>query len=229
MLRGVISHVIERHPNFKRVNNRTIVYTPIEHFSKYIEIHNRTASRYFIVRWWINCLCEPSSRCDIKLGRLWGTLGRSTRFRPKGANGKFEVDDPTMADDFADQIEEKIIPLFESMDDFGKIRDFSLTHDAPFHGSWETWTTLIAVAMGDISAAQRIWRSADTDKIRWQVPNMFNDHPDFGEWCRLEEPLMAADRTALIKLLHEWERFQTTGTKLERHWTSTPFPIERIA
>lgn len=226
LVRSTLTTVIKCHPDFVRISPRIIMYAPVDHFTKYVVIHNRTASRYFIVEWCVNFLCEPQSRHDYHLGRIFCRLGRSTRFKLKGTGGIFEVDDPTMAQDFADQIGSEILPIFRSLDTFEKMSEFVSSYSGPFAGSREAWETIVTVAMGDIPKAQKIWRSADTDTRRWRVPRMFDGNPDLEEWCRLEAPLMAGDRSALIKLLHEWEYFQVKGTKIERHWKSTPFPIE---
>jgi len=48
----------------------------------------------------------------------------------------------------------------------------------------------------------------------------------YDQWCLLTEPLMAGDRVALARLLHDWETTNIIGMKLEPYWLSTPFPLE---
>lgn len=227
-VRKVISGLRERHPRFVPLTPRILLYAPAENCSKLVVLENRGSRGYFTVEWRINIMCEPDARTGISLGRSWGLVGRSTRFKPKGQGGLFEVDDPTMAEDFADQIEAEVMPLFDSLDTFGKTVEFVLAHQYFPIGSWVPWRALMTAACGDIPEAQRLWRSCDTDQVQCRVPQTWPDHGNYDEWCRVAEPLMDGDRAALAKLLHEWEQREVLGTKLERYWTSMPFPLETI-
>lgn len=73
-------------------------------------------------------------------------------------------------------------------------------------------------------------RSGTNDSL-WYAGKSFppGSHPH--RWqlqlAAVAEPLMAGDRPALAKILHEWETANVRGTELEPYWEPTPFPLER--
>ena len=101
-VRKVISGLRARYPRFVPLTPRVLLYTSAEHCSRLVVLENRGRRGYFTVEWRINIFCEPNTRSSIRMGRTWGLVGRSRRFKPQGQDGLFEVDDPTMAEDFAD-------------------------------------------------------------------------------------------------------------------------------
>lgn len=227
-LRKIISKLKFRHPRFVSVTPQILIYTPFQHHYGLLVLTGSPTQRYFTVEWQINILCEPDSRPGIKLGRMYGLVGRSAHFKPPGKNGLFEIDDPSMADDFFDQIEVEVIPQFNRLDRFDKVIDFEINFQDMYVTKTARWKSLMSAALGDIPTAQKLWRSCDTADYSWRVPRMTEEWGEYEEWCRISGPLMKGDRVALANLLHEWEGRGVRGTKVERYWTSSPFPLESL-
>lgn len=225
-VRQVIKKLRDRHPRFVPMTQRILIYTPVFHHSNVLVLEARARQGYFTVEWRINTFCEPKSKGGLRIGRTFGLIGRSTRFKPEGRGGLFEIDDPTMADDFVDQVETKVLPIFHSLDTFRKVAEFEMSHPDLHVTKTARWKALMNAALGDIPTAQKLWLSCNTDEYSWLVPRMTEEWYDYKEWCRIPGPLMKGDKAALVKLLHEWEAREIRGTKVERYWTPTPFPLE---
>lgn len=215
-----------RHNNLVMVAGNIVCFCPVTHCTRYIYINNRPKRGYFTVEWHVDTLFEPSDSAYIALGRTFGLLGRSLRYRPKGQTGLFEWDDPTMSGDFVDQVEAEIIPLFNSLDTLEKTIAFLRPHPQNPFADYPPWKTLMHVALGEISAAQVTWRPVMHQYVTGTVLQDARSQRQYDQWCLLTEPLMADDRAALARLLHGWEASNVIGTKLESYWLSTPFPLE---
>ena len=85
---------------------------------------------------------------------------------------------------------------------------------------------LVYIAVGDLEAARKIWHEQEPlyrgktyhpDSLlhRWQA-----------QLDAVAEPLLAGDRPALARILHDWEAANVSGTEIERYWEPTPFPLE---
>lgn len=221
--------LLERHNNLVMVAGNIACYCPVTHCTRYIYINNHPKRGYFTVEWHVDTLFEPAVDAYIALGRTFGLLGRSRRYRPPGQNGLFEWDDPTMPGDFVDQVETEILPLFDSLDTLEKTIAFLRPHPQNPFAEHPPWKTLMHVALGEISAAQATWQAVMHQYVTGTVLQDVRSQPLYDQWCLLTEPLMAADRAALARLLHGWEASNVVGTKLEPHWRSTPFPLEHTA
>ena len=86
---------------------------------------------------------------------------------------------------------------------------------------------IVHIAAGDLEAARAIWH----ERQKWHANRAFPPGTRADRW-RLQldavaEPLMAGDRPALAKMLHDWEAPYVRGTELEPFWEPTPFPLER--
>lgn len=227
-LQALLRIIVSSNKNFVRLTSNVVVYLPVHHLGRFVVFQNWPSRGYCCVDWHMNHLFEPTLPGRLDYGRTSGMLVRSPRFQPKGAGVIFEWDDPTMVLDLCEQIEGTIVPLFNSASD---LRD-----SVPFVGNypqnrlslWDPWLTLTHIALGNIDVAQKIWRrqlnTYDNKNIKYSDAR-FVIH---NQWCRLTEPLMSGDRTALIRLLHEWESSHVVGTKLEPFWQSKSFPIEEI-
>ncbi len=227
-VRDVIRKLRLRHPRFIPITPRILFYTPVQHHCGILLINGSPSQNYFTVEWRIDIFCEPDSRPGLKLGRTYGLIGRSARFKPPGRTGLFEIHDPTMADDFVDQVENIMIPQIESLNSFEKVVNFEIDYPDLHVTKVERWQALMYAALGDIPTAQKLWRSCDTNEYAWRVPRMTEEWGNYEEWCRISGPLMKGDRIALASLLHEWEARSIKGSKIEKYWTSTPFPLELI-
>ena len=221
--------LLERHQNLVMVAGNIACYRPVTHCTRYIYINNHPKRGYFTVEWHVDTLFEPSESAYIALGRTFGLLGRSLRYRPKGQTGLFEWDDPTMPGDFVDQVEAEILPLFDSLDTLEKTIAFLRPHPQNPFAVHPPWKTLMHVALGEISAAQEAWQTVMNHYVSGTVVQEARGQRIYDQWCLLTEPLMAGDRAALARLLHGWEASNVIGTKLEPHWRSTPFPLEHTA
>lgn len=227
-VRKVIRKLRERHPRFVPMTPRVMIYTPVFHHSSVILLNAHASRGYFTVEWRINTFCEPKSQAGLRVGRTFGLIGRSTRFKPEGRGGLFEIDDPTMADDFVDQVENVALPVFHSLNTFGKAAEFEMTNPDLHVTKTARWKALMSAALGDIPTAQKLWLSCNTNEYCWRVPRMTEEWYDYEEWCRISGPLMKSDKTALVELLHEWEAREIKGTKVERYWIPSPFPLELL-
>lgn len=82
----------------------------------------------------------------------------------------------------------------------------------------------VDIARGELDAARAACAELATGKTRWSMPLM---HDEFVRVTETLCPLLAAnDRTAMARLLHEWEAYTVEKLKLDGVWERTPFPLE---
>ena len=226
-IKRLANPLLQRHDNLIMVTGNIMAYLPVTHWSRYIRIHNRPKRGYFTVDWWVDTRFEPGHYAFISRSGACALIGRSLQYKPKGQTGLFEWDDPTMPGDFIDQVEARILPVFSSLDTLEKTIAHLRSHQHNSFAEYPPWKTLMHVALGEISAAQAEWQSVMHKYVpRTSVSDASSDYV-YEQWCLLTEPLMAGDRAALARLLHDWEATNISGTKLERYWRSTPFPLEQ--
>lgn len=218
--------LLERHNNLIMARGNVMTYLPVTHWSRYIRIHNRPKRGYFTFDWWIDTRFEPGHYAFISLSGAFALLGRSLQYKPKGQNGLFEWDDPTMPSDFIEQVEAEILPVFSSLDTLEKTIAYLRSHDHNSFAQHPPWKTVMHVALGEIPAAQAEWQSVMHKYVPGIIIPDASSQYVYDQWCLLTEPLMAGDRVALARLLHDWEATNMIGTKLEPYWRSTPFPLE---
>lgn len=86
---------------------------------------------------------------------------------------------------------------------------------------------IVHIAAGELEAARKIWH----ERQLWHAGKSFPPGTRADRWrlqlAAVAEPLMAGDRPALAKILHDWEAANVRGTVLEPYWEPTPFPLER--
>ncbi|WP_267357473.1 MULTISPECIES: hypothetical protein [unclassified Methylobacterium] len=86
---------------------------------------------------------------------------------------------------------------------------------------------IVHIAAGNLEAARAIWH----ERHAWHAGRSFPPSSRAHRWqtqlAAVAEPLMAGDRPALAKILHDWEAANVRGTVLEPYWEPTPFPLER--
>jgi hypothetical protein len=228
-LRRLLRTLMQRNSDLVLLSGRVLGFVPATHFGRCICIDNHPSRGYFGVEWQMHHFFEPMFGSSVKGGRTRCPIGRSTRYKPKGQGGLFEWDDPTMPGDFIDQVEAEILPLFRSLDTLEKSVQFVATYPHLPLNVWPLWMALTHVALGNIAAAQELWRPLIPEYVAGRISKNEDIQYQHDQWCRLTDPLMAGDRAALARLLHEWEARQIIGSKLEPYWKPTPFPIEQAA
>jgi len=86
---------------------------------------------------------------------------------------------------------------------------------------------IVYIAAGNLNAARAIWHERQAWHIGKSFPPGSRPHRWQTQLAAVGEPLMAGDRPALAKILHDWEAANVRGTELEPYWEPTPFPLER--
>lgn len=86
---------------------------------------------------------------------------------------------------------------------------------------------IVYIAAGDLEAARKIWHEQQPLHARRTFPPGSLPHRWQTQLTAVADPLMAGDRPALARILHEWEAANVRGTELEPYWEPTPFPLER--
>ncbi|GJE31386.1 hypothetical protein [Methylobacterium oxalidis] len=232
-IREIVNPLLMRHSDLILTDSDLIRIMPVGHVVRQIYIARSSQKRYFTLSWRLMEMFGPMNT-GRSLGNCYDLLGRAERFRPDGGGGGTWVwDDPTMAGDFVEQMEQDVLPFLRSLDTTEAALGFIKSHiRSSGHRGWHWWI-IATIALGELDDARAIWPEyggshpapdPDAPLPSWETEE--------GRWARYGEigpPLLADDRAALARILHRWEAENVRGTAIEPYWTPTPFPLEEDA
>lgn len=131
-----------------------------------------------------------------------------------------------MIADAIDVIEKEVLPLLRSINTLEAHAAFYRPRFDGYQVESPEHRLLVDIALGNLDAARASCRELEGE---------YRDNKHLDWWLyqnnrtivmTVAEPLFAGDRAALAKILHGWEADNIRGTKLERYWEPTPFPLE---
>ncbi|MET0258413.1 MAG: hypothetical protein ABW179_07505 [Methylobacterium sp.] len=136
---------------------------------------------------------------------------------------------PAMIEELIGIIETETLPLLRKLDTLEAYAAFYReTFDRYWHAEWAPDRMLVDIALGDLDAARRIWEALPQsyhEGVRNSDGLYFRNR-----WTEIRNtivgPLLADDRPALARILHEWEADNVRRAGYEPYWESTPFPLE---
>lgn len=134
--------------------------------------------------------------------------------------------DPTMIDTAITVIETHALPHLASIDSLQAF--WALYRGSAYRAAreWPEDGMIFEIAMGELDAARTTWHSLEPQLSENRYPDDTFFQSRRNKIMTVAEPLLAGDRPALAKILHGWEADNIRGTKIERYWEPTPFPLE---
>ena len=220
-VRPIYRAILERYPNFKEMNSRFLLKTPVHHLSTGIFIERSSDPDCCWPRMVVAGLFFSRIYNEIRIGTYFEGLVRPS----KSEERSWLWSDPTMVADAIEVIETVALPkmiFYGTPGGYATLppREHQIFYEPPAE------RMLVHIAAGDLDVARKIWHE--------QEPlcrgKSYNPASRPYQWRRqleaVAEPLFADDRPALARILHTWEAANVRGTELEPYWEPTPFPLE---
>lgn len=209
-------------PSLKEMRVRFLLKIPVNHFSCGIFIERCSDPDCFLPSLAVSALFYVALCSEIRVGGYSEPI-----FRPEKFHTKYWLwSDPTAVGNAIDVIGDFVL---QKIDHLSKIEGYAslLIGDNRFYKEPAEDRMIVHIAAGDLEAARAIWH----ERQLWHAGKSFPPGTRVDRWRRqlaaVAEPLMAGDRPALAKILHDWEAANVRGTELEPYWEPTPFPLEQ--
>lgn len=233
-IRALSAPLIDRNPDIAFTGGKFLCLQGVGHIARQIRIYDRPIRGYFTLEWRLTELYIRGDKFDFGgYGRSIGMIGRSRPFMPAGEDGVWDWDDPTIAENFVDQIETAVLPFLRSLDTIDKLLTFILSQEMRGYSFCKDhiWMCLTNVALGELSIARKHWDLITPSfRERYEKQKAIAGEPmsDYlRSWVAVGEALLAGDHMTLARLLWENERTEADRFKLGRHWQPTAFPFQR--
>ena len=219
-VKAVVRPLLARHSDLFYVR-RTLCIRPVRHFARMVLFDACSSADICVPQWILLNTFLPTVRVASIIGRCSDDL---TPPEPRG--GLWCWSDPTMAGALAERVDAFALPLLRSLDTFERSLWFGIGHMTQRGTLDPSERVVMDIASGDLDAARRIWGKVGRSYVPGEVLRWTGLQPRYDQYCRIGPLLLADDRPALSKLLHEWEAANMRGSPLEPHWEPTPFPLD---
>jgi hypothetical protein len=194
---------------------RWLLLRPVSHLLRGILIERTGEASRFRTWWAVAPLCEPEQHFPLN----WAVGIKPT--------SRWTWRNPKLQEELYSAIEDQALPglrSIQTLDDFvtyASSRDrFSLTAFDSYH----LRTVGVDTARGDLEAAQKTCAELIGGRTKWSTPSMREEFDRVtGTLCPL---LVADDRAAMARVLHDWEAYTVEKLKIGHIYEPTPFPLE---
>ena len=221
-VRPIFEALKTKHPYISQIGSRFAVKSPVHHIALGIFIERTSDPDRCSPRLFMAALYFAGLPGAIAIGTYSEYLSRS----PASAEKFWLWSDPAMVPEVIAVLDSVALPklaLYGTPESYATLPPRPhWVYDEPHEDRM-----IVHIAAGDLDAARTIWH----ERQPWQAGKSFppgsRPHRLQTQLAAVEEPLMAGDRPALAKILHDWEAANVRGTELEPYWEPTPFPLER--
>jgi hypothetical protein len=208
-------------PSLKEMRVRFLLKTPVCHFSCGVFIERCSDPDRFLPSLAVSALFYAALCGEIRIGNYSEPI-----FRPEHSQAPCWLwSDPSSLGDAIDVIRDFALQRIDRLSTVEGYADL-LIEDNRFYKEPAEDRMIVHIAHGDLEAARAIWH----ERQLWHAGKSFPPGTRADRWrlqlAAVEGPLMAGDRRALAKILHDWEAANVRGTELEPFWEPTPFPLE---
>lgn len=221
-VREIFKPFARRDENWKEMRLRFLLRMPVRHISCGIFIERSSNPDSFWPSLVANALFYSNFRNEIRIGTYSEPLSRTS----PSSTACWLWSDPTAICDAIDVITTYALPKLSL---YGTIEGYSSLLDGSqrFYSEPLEDRMIVYIAAGNLDAARTIWHHQQSRRAGKLFPPGSRAHRWQMQLATVAEPLMAGDRPALAKILHDWEAANVRGTELELYWEPTPFPLER--
>jgi hypothetical protein len=210
------------HPSLVQIGSRFAVKDPVHHIALGILIERTSDPNCCSPRFFMTALYLAGLPAAIAIGTYFEYLSRS----PTSAEKFWLWSDPAMVPEAIAVLDSVALPklaLYGTPESYATLPPRPhWVYDEPHEDRM-----IVHIAAGNLDAARAIWH----ERKPWHTNKTFPPGSRAHRWQTqldaVAEPLMADDRPALAKILHDWEAANVRGTELEPYWEPTPFPLER--
>ncbi|WP_267425768.1 hypothetical protein [Methylobacterium sp. GC_Met_2] len=221
-VRPIFDALKTKHPYLVQIGNRFAIKNPVHHIALGIFIERTSDPNCCSPRLFMTALYFAGLPGAIAIGTYFEYLSRS----PTSAEKFWLWSDPTMIPEAIAVLDSVALPklaLYGTPESYATLPSRPhWVYDEPYEDRM-----IVHIAAGKLDAARAIWH----ERQPWHAGKSFPPGSRAHRWqtqlAAVEEPLMAGDRPALAKILHDWEAANVRGTELEPYWEPTPFPLER--
>ncbi|MGU3540107.1 hypothetical protein [Methylobacterium sp. A54F] len=224
-IRNLVKPLLERHPDLALLSSNVLWITPVRHEAMTILIDRCGFKEMFDVQAFMRQLYLPEHIPMYGLSRAVTRCHRSD-YNPNPAGFRtWKWTDPAVVEAFLNCVENHLLPELRAVTGVREGIAYVRACERRMMCQWPDWHIATAIAVGDLEAAQTIWR----EQVAPCVPNQNvfrGDQQLFERMRALADPLMSGDRAALARLLHDWEAENVRGSVLEPYWQPSPFPFE---
>lgn len=218
-VKKLVKPLLARNPDLALVG-RTILIKPVRHLLRGIVVDSTRSANIFAPHRAAIFLFEPKTTFSLSWGK--------TLYRHRSKE-LWDFDDPDMPAEFLEKMESEALPILrriETLNDFvAYTRDRALSQNTIDQHPLSR--VFIEIALGRFDLARKTCADQDDAQSREWFNLLAPD--DYQLVMDVVRPLVVAeDRPALARLLHEWEAASVKALKLEAHWEPSPFPFEAM-
>lgn len=218
----IYSAVTARDPLFKPLRCRYLLKSLVHHVACGIFIERSSDPDCFRPRLVACSLFYAAFLPNLRIGTFYEPLSKPTT----SANAAWLWSESEALTDAIKVINEDAIPKLKLLSEIEGYSTLLSGGNRWYREDIED-RMIVHIANGDLEAARAIWH----ERQLWHAGKSFPPGTRADRWrlqlAAVAEPLMAGDRPALAKILHDWEAANVRGTELEPYWEPTPFPLER--
>lgn len=193
---------------------RLLVVKPVHHILRGVFFDGSWDKNLFRPYWGVSYLFGP----DSSFGPTWGE-----RIYRK-IERSWLLSDPDIGEIVCEAIERDALPIIQEIESTEAFAAFASKERFPYTAlnGYPYRRVLVDIALGNFDAARTICEGLAE---RRKKSNWLAEEYDFVIET-LWPPIVAGDRKALARMLHQWEAQAIKRLKLDRLWEPTPFPLE---